>query len=161
MRSIPLTKGQCAIVDDSDYDAMVKWKWYALKQPNTYYAVRDVRVGGKKKSIWMHREINGTPPESLTDHINGDGLDNRRENLRSVPHQDNMVNSHRWRTPTSSKYRGVSWHKSNHKWYAQITVDWKNVYIGSFSSEDEAKAAYDAKRAELRRGKIYRKDAQA
>ncbi len=155
MKRIPLTRGQFAVVDDEDFEFLSQWKWHALKQPNTYYAARTVRVNGRKVTIWMHREINKTPDGMLTDHLNGDGLFNRRHNLRAASHQDNMINCGRHVTG-SSKYRGVSWHKRLNRWIAQITVDYKNVWIGSFHTEEDARDAYETKRAKVRAGKVIR-----
>ncbi len=158
MIEIPLSRGLFAFVDDDDFDLVSKYKWYAAKQPNTYYAVMDVVLNGKKKTIWMHRLINKTPEDFKTDHINGDGLDNRKSNLRTVDHANNMINSHKWRKNKISKYRGVTWHKGNNRWYSQITVDYKNIYLGSFTNEEDAKKAFDLAREKYRQGKIYRKD---
>jgi len=155
MKRIELTRGQHAIVDDEDYEKLSEYKWHALKQPNTYYAARNKKINGKKVTIWMHRVINKTKDGMITDHVNGNGIDNRRENLRSATHQDNMINCARHKTG-SSIYRGVSWHISRKHWVAQITVDCKNIFIGSFKNEIDAKCAYDAKRLELRNGKISR-----
>ncbi|RVT95213.1 Fis family transcriptional regulator [Rhodovarius crocodyli] len=155
MAMIELTLGQQAIVDDEDYPILSQWKWHALKQPRTYYAARDVKIDGKRVTIWMHRLINQTPVGLLTDHINGNGLDNRRVNLRSVTHHDNMVNCARHKAG-SSRFRGVSWHGPNRRWVAQITHNYKNIYIGAFLTEEEAAAAYEARRLELRPGKIMR-----
>lgn len=152
---IPLTRGQFATVDDEDFEFLSQWKWHALKQPKTYYAARNVKVDGKKITIWMHRLINSTPDDLLTDHINGNGLDNRRANLRSVTHQDNMINCAR-HARGISKYRGVSWHIRTNRWIAQITVDGRNRWLGSFLSEKAAHDAYVAARARLRAGKIIR-----
>lgn len=158
MKLIPLSKGQHAIVDDEDYDAMNSVKWYTYECFYTFYAMRTVRMGGgKKKSFHMHRMINKTPDGMLTDHINGNGLDNRKENLRSVSHKENMVNCAR-NTPKRPKYRGISWHKSNYKWYAQITIDSKNIYIGSFHNQEEAASAYNEFREKVRAGEIIRRD---
>lgn len=157
MKSVSLTRGLFAIVDDADHDLVSAHKWYAAKQPNTFYACRDIRVQGKKKTLWMHREINKTPENMRTDHIDGNGLHNWRDNLRSATHTENMVNNFR-HTPKRPKYRGVSWHKGNQRWYAQITVDRKNIYIGSFSSQEAARNAFEQRRSELRAGQIIRED---
>jgi len=141
MRKIKLTKNQYALVDNDDYDFINKWKWYAMKQPNTYYACRDVRRRGKKRTLWMHRLINKTPRKLKTDHINGNGIDNRKKNLRTATHQQNMINSVR-RKKLYSKYRGVTWHKRNQVWMAQITMNYKNVYLGDFKTEKAASNAY-------------------
>jgi hypothetical protein len=160
MRLIPLTRGQFAKVDDEDFEFLSQWKWHALKQPHTFYAARNVTVDGKRKTIWMHRVVNKTPEGLLTDHKNGDGLDNQRHNLRSATHQDNMVNCARHRAG-SSKYRGVSWHVSNRCWIAQITINYRYIYIGRFETEEEAHAAYQAKRQELRAGQLIRTEEAA
>lgn len=155
MKTIPLTRGCVAIVDDEDYEFLAQWKWYALKQPNTYYAARDIRVNGKKKTVWMHRLINNTPDGFLTDHKNGDGLDNQKTNLRTATHQQNMFNSARHKK-WSSKYRGVSWHILNKRWVAQITVNRCHMNLGSFTTEEAARDAYIAKRDEMRPGQFIR-----
>ena len=157
MKQIPLSRGLFALVDDADYDWLSQWKWYALRQPRTFYAVRDVKVDKKKTSIWMHRLVNGTPDHLKTDHMNGNGLDNRRSNLRSVTHQENMINNVRW-VSNRSGVRGVSWHKHTEKWLAQITVNSKNLYIGSYKTLEEAAAAYEAKRREVRAGFFTRSE---
>ncbi|OHC97730.1 MAG: hypothetical protein A2792_09855 [Sphingomonadales bacterium RIFCSPHIGHO2_01_FULL_65_20] len=146
-----------AIVDDEDYDFLMQWKWYAAKQPNTFYAARTEKVAGHKVTIWMHRVINRTPDGMKTDHIGGDGLDNRRQNLRSVDHRDNMINNNRWVTGRYSRHRGVTWHKHNQRWQAQMTVERRNIFIGSFRTEAEAVAAFEAARRKFLDGKVYRK----
>ena len=159
-KEIPLTRGYFAIVDDEDYDFISQWKWYAYRKESTdsTYACRDIRIDGKKKCIHMHRLLNKTPEGFVTDHINGNGLDNQKANLRSATHQENMINCRR-RKIGSSKYRGISWHIGNKKWYAQMTVNSKNMYIGSFKTELEAKEAYDKFRSKIRKNQIIREDA--
>ena len=153
-KKIKLTQGYEAIVDDDDYEFLSQWSWYINKRRYIVYALRDIRVGGKKRHLWMHRVINNTPDDLYTDHINGNGLDNRRSNLRTVTHQQNMLNTRVRKKAKYSKHRGVTWHKLNKKWYSQITVDRKNVYLGSFDTEEEAKAVYDAYRKEVIKSKF-------
>lgn len=160
MMLIPLSRAQFAKVDDADFGWLSQWKWHALKQPNTFYACRTIKNGGRKSTIWMHRLINDTPTDLKTDHINGDGLDNRRSNLRSVDHQANMINCARHKAG-SSRFRGVSWHIRQQRWIAQITVDYRNIYIGVFDTEEAAHEAYSAARNRLRAGQIIRKDEAA
>lgn len=157
MKTILLTRGLFAKVDDDDYEWLKLHKWYAAKQPKTWYAARSTVVDGKKSTTWMHREINKTPDGLFTDHKNGEGLDNQKTNLRSATHQDNMINCARHKIG-SSQYRGVSWHISNRAWVAQITFNSRNIYVGSFPTEAAAKVAYDIKRAELRAGELIRMD---
>ena len=140
MKKLPLTQGQVAIVDDADYEWLSQWKWYAAKICNIFYAVRQAkRVNGKQKNIFMHAEIIGRKEGLEIDHINGNGLDNRRENLRHVTHRENGQNRHDKR---SSKYPGVCWHKRDFNWQATIRLNGKAKYLGSFINEEDAFAAY-------------------
>jgi hypothetical protein len=141
---IPLTQGKFAIVDAEDYDRLNQDKWYAGKCKNTYYAGRV--EGGK--TIKMHREIMHAPKGVLVDHINHNGLDNRKRNLRLCTHAQNCYNQQASATGTS-KYKGVSWHKSNSKWSARIRCDRKFYNLGEFDNQMEAAMAYDDKAVEL------------
>jgi hypothetical protein len=144
-------------VDDADFDWLSQWKWHAFRGSRnaTFYAVRTEKTAGKKRTVWMHREIAGTPAGMVTDHIDGNGLNNQRANLRAVSHTQNMVNNSR-HVIGSSRYRGVSWHKRQRVWIAQITVSRKNIYIGKFSTEEAAHAAYVEAREVFRAGEIMR-----
>ena len=125
-KEIPLTQGKVALVDDEDYEVLSKHMWYAQKNKNTYYALRNSPtdpVTHKRTTIHMHAVIAGTPPGRGTDHINGNGLDNRRGNIRVVNSRENGQNKHR---PKSSKYTGVSWHKQSRKWEVGIQFNSKN-----------------------------------
>ena len=81
-RRIPLTQGKYAIVDPEDFERLNKYKWYAVKDSRTFYAYRNKRVGKKYISLGMHREILDPPGHLVVDHINHNGLDNRKANLR-------------------------------------------------------------------------------
>jgi hypothetical protein len=93
MKEIPLTKGKVALVDDEDFEEVSKVTWYLVKIRNTCYAHGYVKPPSKKME-YMHRLILKTPEDMETDHINGNGLDNRKENLRVVTHRQNMQNIH-------------------------------------------------------------------
>lgn len=143
-KEILLTQGKIAIVDASDYDFLMQWKWKFVSHG---YACRNHHVGivnGKRiqKRIYMHRLILNVPIGQYTDHINGDMLDNRRCNLRICTNQQNAANSKKYSIITSSKYKGVAWDEVNTKWRAQIYVK-KSIYLGRFSSEIEAAKAYN------------------
>lgn len=147
MKKIPLTQGKFALVDDEDYEYLKRWKWYAHKDRNTFYAARQTpQGGGKQKMIQMHAEIIGRKEGFVTDHINGNGLDNRRGNLRHATNRQNGQNLH---VEKSSKYPGVSWSKSNTNWRATIRVRGKVKYLGGFVDELEAAQAYQAAVASL------------
>jgi plasmid maintenance system killer protein len=136
MRTIPLTRGEEAIVDDEFYDMLSSIKWYF----NGYYACnRSFPMGLKKKNtLWMHRIITECPDDKEVDHINGNKLDNRLANLRVVTHQENAMNL--------TRAKGYYWNKKDRKWQCSIFVRGKTTYIGNFDDENEARKAYlDAK----------------
>src|SRR4030095_8449683 len=120
MKKIPLTQGKVAIVDERDNEWLSRFNWHALRSRNHYYAVRSVRRdNGKIHNILMHREILNPPSGYETDHVNGDGLDNRRANLRIATHRQNQANSGMSANNTSG-VKGCYWDKPTKKWRAQI-----------------------------------------
>jgi len=145
MRFIPLTQNKYAIVDDKDYEELSKYKWYCCYAPHkkTYYAVTPIKIGGKWKSVSMHRLILNAPKGKFTDHKNGRGYDNRRINIRICTNAENQHNQYNLRTVKTSKYKGVCHRKSYKIWRAQIVVAQKQIFLGDFSSEIEAAMAYD------------------
>ena len=149
MKRIPLTQGKFAIVNDEDFDRLNSFKWYAHEDRNTYYAVRTIRQNGKRKTILMHREIMELKAGDgrQTDHINHDGLDNRRDKLRICTNAENHYNQKPGKG--TSKYKGCSWYKRDKKWQARIRLNSKLIHLGLFDSEIEAAKAYDAKAKEL------------
>lgn len=153
---IPLSQGKFAIVDDEDFDFLSQWKWYAHKRPCTFYAERTQIIGGKKVKFWMHRLIMATPDGLFVDHIDGNGLNNTRANLRNVLHKQNMVNRSMWRGGTTTGRRGVYIDKRDGAIFSAITIDGKSIHLGRFSSIDAAANAYNLARENLRRGEIYR-----
>ena len=144
IRYIPLTRGKHAIVDAADYAALAKYRWYAQGDPRTgrFYACRGQR--GNRMS--MHRQIMKPPKGMVVDHINGNGLDNRRCNLRVCTQLENSQNSRR-RRRGKSRYRGVF--PRGAKWEAKVQHDGEDHYLGLFRSEIEAARARDAKAIEL------------
>jgi len=151
---IPLSQDKFAIVDAEDYDRLNKYKWCVSKTPRTNYAMRRTkgkRVKGKRskrKTILMHRFILNAPRGLVVDHINHNGLDNRRENLRLCTHVQNTQNRRPNRN-TSSKYKGVYWHKHRNKFVAKIYMNGKRIFIGYFTDEIAAAKAYDKKAREF------------
>jgi len=142
-RTIVLTQGQVAIVDDEDFEWLNRHKWTYLPSTHTGYAHR--RVYQKReyiKDILMHRVILNAPPGMQTDHRNMNGLDNRRVNLRMCTNSQNHMNT-RKRSNCVSIYKGVSWHKLAGKWRAQIKANNRRKHLGLFNSEEEAALAYD------------------
>ena len=151
-RKIPLTQGKYAIVDPEDYKKLAKYKWYAKKCERRFYAERwgEKKQGSKTKGdLKMHREIMGDAEGKVIDHINHNGLDNRKANLRFATTQQNTWNKRKQKGDYSSKYKGVHWVKSEKKWRAVITCNKKVIYIGRFDDEEAAARAYDEKAKEL------------
>lgn len=134
MKLIPLTQGKLAIVDDTDFEYLNKWCWYY--DSTTGYA----RRGEGNKRIYMHRVINNTPKGLITDHINRNTLDNRRENLRTVSRAGNQRN-HKLFSHNTSGYNGVSWSKIMRKWEAYIWRDNKKINLGFFKNPGLAYSA--------------------
>jgi hypothetical protein len=147
MRQIELTQGKFAIVDDADFAWLSQWKWTAQKTDWGFYAMRH-ECG---QVVFMHRLINETPAGMVTDHEDGDGLNNRRGNLRTATQLQNMMNRHGKRNGTS-QYKGV-WADSSRRnrkpWRAAIRINGKLKYLGRFISEDEAGRAYAAAAREM------------
>lgn len=140
MKEIVLTQGKVALVDDEDYLELSKFKWYTVKTAGLFYAVRHSHmISGMRHTIFMHREILAFPKGMETDHINGNGLDNRRENLRIVTTRENQQNRH---THKSSKYPGVDWKAKSNKWRSRIQIDNKSQHLGYFNDEKSAAQAY-------------------
>ena len=134
MKTINLTRGMVAIVDDQDYEWLSQFKWYYCP---VGYAAR--RQNGKH--IYMHRLIAGAKPGEYVDHINRNKLDNRRSNLRICTRQQNQHNQGPRRG--TSRYKGVSYRKDTGKYSAQIHFNGKKISLGSFATEDEAALAYN------------------
>jgi hypothetical protein len=135
MKFIKLTQGKRAIVDDKHFKRLNKFKWYAWKSRNTWYAIRNK---DKQSDIRMHNEIIKIPKGMVTDHINHDGLDNREKNLRAVTRKQNAYNRIK-RKGTSSQYKGVCLRKNYRDWIAQTD----DFYIGQFKTAHQAALAYD------------------
>lgn len=139
-REIPLTQGKAAIVDDADYDWLMQRPWHFAGG----YAHHTAPRSAGNRNVAMHRLIMGATPEQEVDHRNGDGLDNRRDNVRVCTRAGNTKNLAK-RAGTRSRYKGVSAKRdARHKlWRADIRADRQAYHLGSFASEDEAARAYD------------------
>jgi hypothetical protein len=141
---IKLTQGKETIVDDDVYEWAKEFKWYAANWKTGFYAGRGGKQINKKRepNIALHREIMNPPKGFMVDHINGNTLDNRRENLRICTNTQNQKNSKLSKTNTSG-YKGVSWHIVENKWIARIRVNGKLIHLGYFDDILLAAKAYD------------------
>jgi len=141
---IELTKGFTTVVDDDDYERLIRYSWYAKKNHKKYYAQR--RSG--LNHYQMHDEITPPPPGLTVDHINGDSLDNQKCNLRFASQKQQSFNRVKMEN-ASSIYKGVSFHIGKQKWTAQIKKDGVIHSLGTFTNEEDAALAYDRKAIEL------------
>lgn len=138
---VPLTKGLEALVSPQDFNLVREFKWVAAKGGRTIYASRQVRSSdGKWFTVLMHRLIMASPQGLLVDHINGNGLDNRRENLRLCSHAENIRNQQP-QVGTSSRFKGV-WMQRG-KWAAMIEHNGDKITLGRFDCEERAARQYD------------------
>jgi len=135
---IPLTQGKLAIVDDEDYEYLSQFKWYAEKHRKTFYASRSVY--NPKRTVRMHVEIMGYREGYEVDHIDGDGLNNIKSNLRHVTTRQNQQNRRNIRK--TSSYPGVCYDKDSNRWRSTICVNNRNRFLGNYDTEREAFSAY-------------------
>ncbi len=143
MCEIITTKGEVIMVDSDDFDRLSQWKWYVCRngKGHSYAMRRGDRRGKIRKTVGMHRVVMNAPAGMQVDHINHDGLDNRKTNLRLVTRIQNQWN----RKPNgkASKFKGVCWSTANKKWYARITLENERRHLGSFKNEEDAAKAYE------------------
>mgnify|MGYP001602757070 FL=1 len=143
MKTIKLTKNKVALVDDEDFERLNQYKWKAILSCSKWYAIRSFRVNGEQKTILMHREIMNAQAGVIIDHKFGDGLDNRKENLRPCTPQQNGFNTKYPRKRISkSGIRGVIWNSTVKKFQAVIGFNNKTVHLGYFTVLGDADQAY-------------------
>ena len=144
---VALSNGLYAFVDVCDIPKVEGHRWYALRSRKTFYAKASVKSEhGKVGTIYMHRLISDAQRGMEVDHINMDGLDNRRENLRICTPSQNRCNIGLTKANTSG-VKGVDRHKG--KWRARIQVKGKKIELGSFDSIEDAASAYMAAAGEV------------
>ena len=152
MREIQLTQGKVALVDDEDFEVLNAHKWFAHHHRYTFYAKRNAklaarRINGGPAHERMHRVVlerklgRVLATDEQPDHINGDGLDNRRANLRPATKAQNCHNRHHHIANLSSRYSGVVWDATSGAWMSQIKSRGNRTYLGRYQSENEAALA--------------------
>ncbi len=146
MKEIPLTRGLVALVDDRDYATLMRLApWHVLKGPRTFYASHNYPMGqGRGRptgSITMHVALMGKRRGVDIDHIDGNGLNNQRSNLRWATRSQNRANARKPRN-SAARFKGVSFIKRLGKFQASIGKPKR--YLGVFTSEEDAARAYDA-----------------
>jgi hypothetical protein len=136
-KQVPLSRGLFALVDDEDFDLVSAHKWRVIQSGETPYA--HAWIDGE--SIGMHRLLAGPSATEIVDHENGNGLDNRRRNLRPCLHKHNMRNRRKQTKPATSRFKGVHLDKS--KWRSGIVHEGDRVDLGCYNSEIVAARQYD------------------
>lgn len=136
--------GKTILVDDADYEYLSQFTWWVQKAKNTLYAIR-YNPETKKRQL-MHRLLfNLTDSRVFIDHINHNGLDNQKNNLRICTNADNQKNK---KGNGTSSYLGVSKYTykngtTNKKWIATIKHNGKYKYLGIFENEIDAAKSYN------------------
>lgn len=131
MKIIKVSLNRRAFIEDADFELINQFKWHIRDNKNTFYAATTL----KKKEILMHRLIMNAPKGLVVDHIDGNGLNNQRDNLRVVTTHQNNRNQHTLKT---SKYPGVYWDKKSKKWTVSINLKYKKIIHKQYANEKEA-----------------------
>lgn len=142
MKEIKLTQGKIAIVDDEDYERLNQYKWLASWDGYNWYAVRKYSENGKQRNMFMHREILNAQKGTITDHRNGNGLYNCKENIRLCTTQENAFNRKRATKKNKIGIKGVYWRKDIKKFAAMIKINYKQIFLGFFNVLGDADSAY-------------------
>jgi hypothetical protein len=129
------------LLDDEDWERIQPFRWYIAKSPLEYTPYVVATINGKR--TLMHRFILNAPPELVTDHIDMNGLNNQKSNLRLITRQQNNMGKRKQRSGKSSKFKCVSWNPKRQRWLVQTKVNGKTRYIGLFVDEIDAAKAYD------------------
>lgn len=145
---VTLTQGYETVIDATDVPLVDRWKWAAIVSPSTVYVRRGSIAKGVRFSVSMPRMLMAIPDGLEVCHIDGNGLNNRRSNLRLVTRSQNRHNLRISRNNTSG-YKGVSWCSRSETWRAQITLSGKILRLGSYPTAELAHAAYVAENVRL------------
>lgn len=144
VKKIELTQNKYVLVDDEDFEELNLHKWCVINIKNTFYACRSlwIKTEKRRKMVYMHRFIMNCPDDKLIDHKDGNGLNNQKENLRICTRSQNGGNS-KIRKDNTSGIKGVRFKKHSNKWVANIKINNKIKFLGSFTDINDAKKAYD------------------
>lgn len=144
MKTIALSQGMHTLVDNEDYDVLAQYKWHVVRMganKKCLYAARNIKVDGRARLSLMHREVLQAPRGLVVDHIDGDGLNNTRANIRLVTQAENMRNQ-RTRGDNKTGMRGV-YRSGKTRFMASIRCDGVAHYLGHFTTPEDAARAYD------------------
>lgn len=144
MKTISLTQNKVALVDDSDYDRVSKFKWYAARYNHLWYAQREMRQpDGTTTTVKLHQFILPNDSGQRMDHKDGDGLNCQKYNLRFATGLQNGSNKRKTYHKKSSRFKGVFWARDRKLWRAMIRVENILIHLGQFEVEETAARAYD------------------
>jgi hypothetical protein len=143
MKEIPLTQGKVAIVDDEDYERIARFEWRLLRKLNgNFYAIRDDRESGA--TVYMHSAVIGENSKGSVDHIDHDGLNNQKSNLRLCTVAQNNQNRRKF-SNNRTGFKGVSFSgRKRLPFRAQVRVNGCSMFLGHYPSPEIAAVAYDA-----------------
>jgi hypothetical protein len=136
---ILLSDGQVAFCDEADYELAAQQENWSVNNGYPYFT--DYTNPDAPSTVKLHQLLN--PEWGMTDHENGDRLDNRRSNMRECTSQQNNANRD-GRKDSTSRFKGVSWDSSRDKWISSIQINRKTKHIGRFDGEEAAARAYDS-----------------
>lgn len=154
---IPISRGLFATIDREDYERVTnggKWKWTALPTKWTAYVRRNVTRDGRQHSLYLHRFIMGDREGFEIDHIDGNGLNCSKSNMRYATKAQNAQNQ-KLKKSNSSGIKGVTFNKIQMKWQAYITIDRRMIHLGFHFTKEAAAAAREAA-AKIAHGNFYR-----
>lgn len=142
MKEIQLTQEKVALVDDEDYNEVIKHSWYAHKVKGIWYARSRLKEKYGGDLLHLHRFIMKAPSNKVVDHEDHNGLNNQKYNLRVCTQAQNCQNQSP-QTGRTSKYKGVGWRKDTSIWRAYIKKDQTTVNLGCFEYEEQAALIYN------------------
>lgn len=145
MKLLPLSQGKFAQVDDEDFEYLNQFKW----SYNHGYAKRGIKINGKWTGIRLHQEIMKPVNGISIDHIDRDGLNNQRSNLRLCNQSQNNMNQCKQHKFTSSQFKGVSYHNGCKLWTSNINLDGKRYHLGTYKTQESAAISYNHMAKEL------------
>jgi hypothetical protein len=148
--TVPLTQGKVGLIDVVDAHLLAGYRWYTARAGKQWYMrgqrSRATVPRSQRRCIDFHRLL--FPETKMVDHKNGNGLDNRRENIRPATNSQNQLNRAK-RQGCSSRYKGVAWHIKHERWISNIRYQGRRIHLGWFFDEESAARAYNEKALEL------------
>jgi AP2 domain/HNH endonuclease len=131
------TDGTPFTIDDADFELVSPYRWDAQRSLSTRTTYARSRLGGSRSAVPLHRLLLSPPEGSVVDHIDGNGLNNVRSNLRVCSRSENSFNAQR-RKDNTSGFKGVYWHRRIGKWQAEVVAHRKRNHLGYYDTPEQA-----------------------